>query len=252
MSLSINSNIAGSRTLNSLNQSNVDMNSSIQRFSTGKKINSAADDASGMMIADSLGGQARGAAQMIMNANNSINIAQIKDGALGEAGSIMQSIRDKVLQASSSALSSSDRGALGQDIAKSMESLGKLYEGTQFNGQTLLSDSPGLSSLSQIDISSVESSQASLKMVDDAMEATSKMRADVGATQNQLASTINSLGVGMVSSYQSESAIKDVDLAQESMNMKQIENLRTAGLFALAQSNAQPKNVISLLGQMAA
>ncbi|MBF0204361.1 MAG: hypothetical protein HQK67_08615 [Desulfamplus sp.] len=252
MSFSINTNTAGTRALNTLNQSTIDLSNSIQRFSTGNRINKAADDASGMMISDTLGSQARGAGQMIINANNSINMAQIKDGALGDATSIMQGIREKVVQASSSALSASDRGMLNQDISKSMESLGKLYEGAQFNGQKLLSDSPGLSSLSQIDLSSVESSQASLEMVDDAMEQTSKMRSDIGATQSQLGSTINSLSTGMINSLQSESSIKDVDIAQESMNMKQLENLRTAGLFSLAQANAQPKNVISLLSKMEA
>ncbi len=252
MSFSINTNTAGARALNSLSRSTSEMSSSIQRFSTGNRINSASDDASGMMIADSLGSQAKSAGQMIMNANNSISVAQIKDGALGEATSIMQGIREKVVQASSSALSSSDRGVLQQDISKSLESLGKLYEGAQFNGQQLLSDSPGLSSLSQIDLSSLESSQASLEMVDQAMEQTSTMRSETGSIQNQLTSTINSLGNSMLNGYQSESTIKDVDIAQESMNMKQIENLRTAGIFALAQANAQPKNVMSLLGQMAA
>jgi len=252
MSLSINTNTAGSRALNSLNYSSAEMANSIERLSTGNKINSASDDASGMMISDLLGSQARGAGQMIRNANDSISMAQIKDAALGEATSIMQGIREKVVQASSSSLSTADRGVIQQDISKSIESLGKLYEGAQFNGQNLLTDSPGFSSLSNIDLSSVEKSQASLEMVDDAMEQTSKMRSDTGASQNQLESTINSLDSGMVNSLQSESAIKDVDIAQESMNMKQIENLRTAGLFALAQANAQPKNVISLLGQMAA
>ncbi|MBF0412342.1 MAG: hypothetical protein HQK70_06495 [Desulfamplus sp.] len=252
MSFSINTNTAGARALNSLNRSTTDMSSSIQRFATGNRINSAADDASGMMIADSLGSQAKSAGQMIMNANDSISIAQIKDGALGEATSIMQGIRERVVQASSSTLNSSDRAVIQQDISKSLESLGKLYEGAQFNGQKLLSDSPGLSSIAQIDLSSVESSQASLEMVDDAIEQTSKMRSDTGSIQNQLESTINSLSSGMINSYQSEATIKDVDIAQESMNMKQIENLRTAGIFALAQANAQPKNVMSLLDQMAA
>ncbi|MBF0468817.1 MAG: hypothetical protein HQK61_08035 [Desulfamplus sp.] len=252
MSFSINTNTTGSRAFNTLNRSSNDMNNSIQRIATGNKINSAADDASGMSIANVLGSQARGAGQMIRNANDSISMAQIKDGALGEASSIMQGIREKVVQASSSALSSSDRGALQQELSKSMESLGKIYEGTEFNGQKLLSDSPGFSSLSKIDLSSVESSQASLEMVDDAIKETSKVRSDTGATQNRMESTINSLGSSMVSSMQSEAAIKDVDIAQESMNMKQIENLRTAGLFALAQANVQPKNVISLLGQATA
>ncbi|MBF0258587.1 MAG: hypothetical protein HQK62_07080 [Desulfamplus sp.] len=252
MSFSINTNTAGSRALNTLNRSSNDMNNSIQRIATGNKINSASDDASGMTIANALGSQARGAGQMIRNANDSISMAQIKDGALGEATSIMQGIREKVVQASSSALSTADRGALQQELSKSMESLGKIYEGTEFNGQKLLSDTPGFSSLSKIDLSSVESSQASLEMVDDAIKETSKVRSDTGATQNKMESTINSLGSSMVSSLQSESAIKDVDIAQESMNMKQIENLRTAGLFALAQANVQPKNVISLLGQTAA
>lgn len=252
MSFSINTNTAGLRALNTLNQSSAEMSGSIGRISTGNRINSAADDGSGMAISDTLGSQARGAGQMIRNANDSISMAQIKDGALGEATSIMQGIREKVVQASSSSLSTADRGMIQQDIAKSMESLGKLYGGAEFNGQKLLSDLPGFSSLSKVDLSSAESSQASLEMVDDAMKETSKMRSDTGASQNQLESTINSLGSEMVNSFQSESSIKDVDIAEESMNMKQIENLRTAGLFALAQTNVQPKSVISLLGQMAA
>lgn len=252
MSFSINTNTAGARAFNTLNHSTSDLNSSIQRFSTGNRINSASDDASGMMIADILGSQARGAGQMISNANDSISMAQIKDGALGEATSIMQGIREKVVQASSSALSSSDRGVIQQDIAKSMESLGKLYDGAQFNGQKLLSDSPGLSSLSKIDLSSVESSQSSLDIVDDAMKQTSKTRSDTGASQNQLESTISTLGTGIINSLQSASTINDVDIAEESINMKKIDNLRGAGMFALAQSNVQSKNIISLLDKMAA
>ena len=251
MSFSINTNTAAQRALNSLNNSTGGVNSSIQRFSTGSKINSASDDASGMMIADALSSQARSAGQMISNANNDISMVQIADGALGEATDIMQGIREKVLQASSAALSSADRSALQQDVSKSMESLGQLYENTEFNGQKLLSDAPGFSLLSDIDLSSVESSQASLNMVDEALDTTSNLRADYGSRQNQITSDINNLTTQMVNAYQSASTIQDVDIAEESMNMKSMEELRTAGLFALAQANAQPGKVMSLLGGVA-
>lgn len=248
MSFSINTNTAAQRALNSVNSSTAGVNSSIQRFSTGSRINKAADDASGMVLADALSSQARSAGQMISNATNDISMAQIADGALGEATNIMQGIREKVIQASSEALSSGDRSALQQDIDKSMESLGQIYENTEFNGKKLLSDSPGFSSLSGIDISSVESSQASLELVDEALDATSSSRSEYGARQNQIASDINNLSTQMVNASQSASTIQDVDIAEESMNMKSMEDLRTAGLFALAQANAQSKNVMSLLG----
>jgi flagellin len=203
-----------------------------------------------MMIADALNSQARGAGQMISNAVNDISRMQIADGALGEATNIMQGIREKVVQASSDALSTGERSALQDDISKSMESLGKLYESTEFNGQRLLSDAPGFSSLSGIDLSSVESSQASLDLVDEALETNSALRGEFGSRQNQISSDITALGSQMVNSYQSSSAIKDVDIAEESMNMKSMEDLRNAGMFALAQANVQPRNVMSLLGAM--
>ncbi|MBF0200674.1 MAG: flagellin [Desulfamplus sp.] len=250
MSFSINTNIAAQRSLNTLNNSSQGINSSVERFATGSKINRGADDASGMMLSDSLGSQARSAGQMISNATNDISRIQIADGALGEASNIMQGIREKVIQASSDALSSGDRSAIQNDIAKSLESLGQLYDGAEFNGQKLLSDRPGLSSLSQIDVSSLENTENSLKLVDDAMETTSSLRSDYGSRQNQISSDINQLGTQMINSHQSASTIRDVDFAEESMNMKTMEALRSAGMFALSQANTQPKNVMSLLGAM--
>lgn len=249
MSFSINTNTAAQRSLNALNTANQGINRSTERFATGSQINSAADDASGMALADSLGSQARGAGQLISNAVNDISRFQIADGALGEATEIMQGIREKVVQASSDGLSAQDRGMIQQDIAKSMESLGQLYDTTEFNGQKLFSNAPGLSALSEIDLSSAETSQASLERVDDALKTTSSLRGDYGARQNQAASNISNLGTQMLNAYQSASTVEDVDIAQESMNMKQMEDLRTSGMFALKQANAQPERVMALLGQ---
>ena len=251
MSFSINTNVAAQSSLNAINNANQGVNQSTERFATGNRINRAADDASGMALADTLGSQARGAGQLMSNAVNDISRFQIADGALGEATNIMQGIREKVVQASSAALSSQDRGMLQQDIAKSLESLGQIYESTEFNGQQLLSDAPGLSSLAEIDISSVESSQASLEMVDEALDTTSSLRGDFGARQNQAASNISNLGTEMLNAYQSASTVEDVDIAQESMNMKRMEDLRSTGLFALKQANTQPQSVMALLGQNA-
>ena len=212
MSFSINTNIAAQSSLNTINNANQGVNQSTERFATGSRINRAADDASGMALADALGSQARGAGQMMSNAVNDISRFQIADAVLGQATDMIQGIGERVAAASSAALSSEERGMLQQEVTKSLEYLGDMYNSAEFNGQKLFSDAPGLSSLSEIDLSSVESSQASLELVDEALDATSSLRGDFGARQNQAASNISNLGTEMLNAYQSASTVEDVDI----------------------------------------
>lgn len=247
MSLSVNTNVSANNALNSLNKSTNAMSNSIGKLSSGRRINSAADDASGMMIANTLGSQARGMGQMIRNANDSISMNQIADSALGQATEIIMGIKEKVVQAASGIHTVDSRAAIQEDVTRSLESLNDLYENTAFNGQKLLSDAPGFSELSKIDLTTMEGAEAALEITDDALSLVSSHRSDLGARHNQLESEISTLDTTRVNTLASESGIKDLDLAEESMNMSQIENLKTAGLFALKHANVQQKNVLLVL-----
>ena len=184
---------------------------------------------------------------MIRNANDNINMAQIADSTLGQASEIMMGIREKAIQAASGAQTADSLGAIQADVTKALQSLNDLYEGASFNDQKLLSDAPGLSALSEIDLTTMEGAQAALEITDDALSLVNSRRSDFGSRQNQLEAEISNLNTTMVNTYGAESQIMDLDIAEESMNMSHIENLRTAGMFALSQANVQQKNVISLL-----
>ncbi len=247
MSLSVNNSVSAQYALNSLNKSTNSMNDSIGKISSGQRINRAADDASGMVMADTLGSQARGMGQMIRNANDNINMAQIADSTLGQASEIMMGIREKAIQAASGVQTADSLGAIQADVTKALQFLNDLYKGASFNDQMLLSDAPGLSALSEIDLTTMEGAQAALEITDDALSLVNSRRSDFGSRQNQLEAEISNLNTTMVNTYGAESQIMDLDIAEESMNMSHIENLRTAGMFALSQANVQQKNVISLL-----
>jgi flagellin len=249
-----------------------------QTLSTGKRINKAADDASGMTIANRLNSQAAGMGQAIKNANDAISVTQIADGALEEAANLINTIKTKSIQASSDSQSHESRAAIQSDINNALKSLDQIAETTSFNGQKLLSgaftekqfqvgansnetvelsiqssDSAHLGSeengsLSSIDVTTFEGAQKAIEIADTALEQVNSIRSSIGSTQNQLASTINNLSSSQINSYAAESTIRDIDLAEESMNMARIETLTKARTFAAAQATTSHKNVLSLLG----
>lgn len=275
--MKINTNTMAQKSVLGAGKAHEGLNRSLERISTGLKINRAADDASGMSIASSLKSSSLAMGQGIRNANDGISIVQIADGALGEMSDILQSIRTNVLNAANGSQSQESRNAIQAEITGAVEALDDIARSTTFNGQTLLDgsfsnkqfavgeetligvsvpavDSTKLGSsetgsLSSIDVTTAEGAQEALETVDQALDQVNRARSDVGSTQNQFASSINNLASSRINMAAARSTIMDVDLAEESMVLNQMKTLEKASLFALAQANdVRKSSVATLLG----
>lgn len=249
----------------------------LEKISSGKRLNQTRDDAASLAIANSLGSQARGFGQSISNAHDAVAIAQIADGALGQASELISSIRVQALQAGNDSQSAESRQALQANIDKSINQLDALAKTTAYNGQPLLSGGftdknfqtgptsgqtstlslgsiqstqlgdQKLGTVAQIDVLSGQGAQNAVGIVDAALSQINAMRSDVGSRQNQLASSIASLATSRINTLAAESTIRDLDFAEESANLATMENLTKAQLFASIQANSNKKNVFNLL-----
>ncbi len=276
MSFSINTNFLGIWAGNKLRESQQALSTSIEKISTGRRINKASDDASGMVIADSLGAQARGMGQAIRNANDAISMAQIADGALDTSADIITTIRTKALQAANDSQSPQSRQAIQADIRNLLEQLDMTAKTTSYNGQKLLSgeftdksfqvgananETVSLSigsaetdqlgdnengRLADVDVTTSEGAQTAIQIADAALSDVNNIRSEIGSKQNQLASTINNLTTAQINVLSAESTIRDVDLAEESMVMSRMKTLSKARSFAVAQANAKGANIMKL------
>lgn len=278
MSLRINTNSNSAFSSYQLNKNQNDLTGSIEKLSTGRRINRAADDASGMAIANRLESLSRAFGQDIRNANDAISIVQVADGAMEEATELLQDIRVKAMQAGNASQSSESRLAIQADIDKSLEALGNIANDTSFNNQKLLSGTftnkqfqvganPGetisislgsiepskisddaLGSLSDIDVTSDQGVEDALEMTDMAINYINRQRSQAGSTQNQLESTINNLSSTMINTMSAESEMRDLDFAEESSNLNRIKLLAKAKTFALAQAGEASKRILDVLG----
>ena len=278
MSFKINTNTGSAFGIYQLQKSQTDLSDSLVRLSTGKRINKASDDAASMVIANQLASQSRGFGQAIRNANDAISITQVADGALGQATELIQNIRVKAIQAGSAAQSPESRLAIQADIGKSLESLKDIAQNTSFNGQKLLSGSfidkqfqvgtfsgetieislgsidparisdDTLGALADIDVTTERGAQAAIELTDIALDYISQQRSQVGSSQNQLESTINNLSTARINTLSAESEIRDLDYAEESINLNKIKLLSKTRSFALAQANATSKGILDILG----
>jgi flagellin len=278
MGFTINTNTNSAFSHLQLQKNHQALSESLERISTGKRINKAADDASGMVIANNLRSQANGFGQAIKNSNDAISITQIADGALGQASNIIQDIRVKAVQAANGTQSPESRLAIQADIGAALESLQDIAQDTSFNGQKLLSGNftnkqfqtgttsgetltisigsidPGqishdtLGTLSQVDVSTQEGAQNAIQVADAALEYVDQQRSQLGSNENQLESTINSLSNAMINTFSAESAVRDLDYAEESMVLNKMKLLGKTQAFAQAQANTSAKNILNVLG----
>ena len=277
MAITINSN-SSSLAASQLGRNEKNLASSLEKIASGRRINKAADDAAGMTIADSLLSQARGAGQALRNANDAISMAQVADSALGQSAALVQSIREKAMQAANASQTAETRQALQSDINNSLAQLDKIAQETTYNGQPLLSGtftgkevqtgaksgeiiklsiaaatpdklgSPTLGNLSEVNVLSQESAQTAIKIADAALGQINASRADIGSTQNQLTSTINNLATTGTNLLSAASTTADVDLAEETITFTSMKVLTETKAFALAQAkNMNKQNVLSLL-----
>lgn len=278
MAISINNDQSLSFTTNQLQQGNRALNNSLESISSGKRINKAADDAAGMTIANDLASQARGLGQSVRNANDAVSITQIADGALQESANLVRNIRENALQAGNAGQSPESRQALQAEIDKSLEQLNDIADNTSYNKQSLLdgsftnrnfqivpesgnsvdislsstrSDQLGSNetgSLAETDVTTREGARNAVQVADQALSQLNSSRSELGSTRNQLNSAVNNMAATEINTRGAESGIRDVDLAEEMMNLNQAKALNQAGNFAQTQAQAvNQQNVISLL-----
>lgn len=270
MGLRINNNIAAFNAYRNLSVTDGQMSKSLEKLSSGFRINRAADDAAGLAISEGLRAQIGGLKVAVRNAQDGISVVQTAEGALTETHSILQRMRDLAVQASNDgAQSSNSKSAANAEFQQLATELDDIASKTTFNGTVLLDgsysgtfqvgaketetlsvsvttamSSSGLS-VSGLDLTS--GAAAAITAVDGAINTVSDTRASLGASQNRLEHKINNLNVTVENLTASESRIRDTDMAQEMVSFTRSQILSQAGTAMLAQANQAPQSVLKLL-----
>jgi len=246
----------------------------LQKLSTGMRINRAADDAAGLAISEKLRAQVRGLNQAARNAQDGISVVQTAESTLGEVESILQRLRELAVQGANDTLTSTDRGHIQTEVDQLLTEIDRISNTTEFNTRKLLdgtfsstpltlqvganngqvigitisaANASGLG-VSGISVGSHSLASAALASLDSAISTMSSWRTRLGATQNRLEYTISNLRTASENMTASESRIRDADMAEEMINMVRLQVLQQAGVAAQAQANMLPQAVLSLLG----
>jgi flagellin len=262
MSLRVNTNVEAFDAHRNLQQTQYALAKSMQKLSSGLRINSAADDAAGLSISEKMTAQVNGTDQAQRNAMDGISLVQTAEGAYNEMHSILQRIRELAVQAQNSTLSSSDTAAIDLEVGQLTAELARISANTEFNGLNILSGtftlqvgadqgagnqiSFSLTSVSFATIGSAAGANA-ISDVDAAITSVSNARSTLGAIQNRLEDTVDNLGVYEENISAAESRIRDVDVAAETVNFTKLQILSQSGTAMLAQANQLPQSVLKLL-----
>jgi len=270
--LVVNTNLSALQANYSLNNTTSALQSSLLKLSTGLKINSAADDASGLAISQSMTAQINGLNAATQNAQDGVNVLQTADGGLNTAQSILQRINTLAVSAANDGtLTTTDKDLMQSEVNQLTSELDRMASTVSFNGKSLLDGSytnqtlqvgegsgsqyqltvnvGGVSSsalgLSGIDI--VDSATAAIATVGSAIDQVSATRGNIGATINRLNYAVENLGVEVQNATASVSSIQDVNMATEMSNFTRLQVLQQSGTAMLAQANQAPQAVMKLL-----
>lgn len=279
--MAINSTSLYASALHSMKSSTNSIEKSAQKLSSGLRINSAADDASGLAISDKMGAHIVSLKQAKDNAQDAISFLQTADGALKQSTDIIQRMRELVVKAQNTGtLSEQENSAISRELSSLKEELDRISSTTTFNTKHILDgtfenepatfqigattnsadtisvhisdmSSKGLAKDGQtelsIDISNSEAMQQTLEGLDFALEKINKQRTNLGATENRLDYTIRNLETTATNLEASKSRIKDVDIAAEMVNFTKQKMINQVAISMLSQANSQSRNVLSLL-----
>jgi len=268
----INTNIFSINSQRALMNSQASMQTSLQRLSSGLRINSAKDDAAGLAISERMTSQIRGLGQAMRNANDGISMLQTAEGALDEVGNMLQRMRELSVQSANDTLSSNDRTSLNTEYQALKDEINRIKDSAEFNNTQLLdgtassitlqvSASGGgagstinvamadISSLMTTpgDITSKANAVTAMTFTENAIDTITSERGKLGAVQNRLESTVRNLANVIENQSAARSRIRDADFASETANLTRTQILQQAGSAMLAQANALPQNVLSLL-----
>ena len=282
MALTVNTNTTSLGVQKNLNRASDALSTSMTRLSSGLKINSAKDDAAGLQIATRMTSQIRGQTMAIKNANDGISIAQTAEGAMQEQTNILQRMRELAVQSRNDNNSEADRDALDKEFQSMLKEIDRIAGSTQLNGKNLLDGTASdmtfqvgsntgsdnqitislsdamnttgaLSGLSGMSITGADSAAAeatftaALSAIDDALNAINSTRADLGAVQNRLTSTINNLQNINENAEAARGRVQDTDFAAETAQLTKQQTLQQASTSILAQANQLPSAVLKLL-----
>ena len=265
----INSNISALRASNASTSAEKMLGSAMERLSSGKRLNSAKDDAAGLAIATSMTSQVRGMNQAIRNANDGISLAQTAEGALGEVTNMLQRIRELSVQSASGTYSANDRTNLQTEVAELGAQIDDIIANTTFNdvavfGATdvtitiqsgaeatdqvdLVITGLDVSAASGSDISTAGGATTAIGNVDTSLDAVATTRASLGAGMSRLESAVNNLTNNVTNLSEARSRIEDADYSAESTKLAKAQILSQASTAMLAQANQSQQNVLSLL-----
>lgn len=275
MAQTINTNVMSLNAQRNLNMTNNLMSTSIQRLSTGLRVNSAKDDAAGLAIAERMNSQIKGMNVAMRNASDGISLAQTAEGALGKVGEMAQRMRELAVQSANVTNNDTDREALDLEYQQLGEEITRTLSGTQFNGLAItgadageldfqigagttdndvitmttqdLSAEATITAVTGGDITDVANSQTAMDDIDTMLTTVNLERATYGAVQNRFEAVISTLEISAENQSAARGRIMDADFASETANLTRAQVLQQAGTAVLSQANAAPQNVLSLL-----
>ena len=248
---------------------NKSLSSSMEKLSSGLRINNASDDAAGLAISERMGAQVRGMEQAFRNAQDGISLAQTAEGALGTVTDMLQRARELAVQADNGTYSDDDKATIQAEITALVNEVQHIAETSNFNGINLLDGSVGSVSIhisdqsdDTIDINLADSTsatlgldgvnvatdaQAAIETIDTALNTVNGARADLGAVQNRLDFISSNLQTSINNTSASKSRILDADMAKEMSELVKNQTLQQTTMNMLSRANAQPQSVLSLL-----
>ncbi len=281
MPQTINTNLASLNAQRNLNASQSSLSVSMQRLSSGLRVNSAKDDAAGLAIAERMNSQVRGMNVAVRNANDGISLAQTAEGALSKVGDNLQRMRELAVQARNSTNSSSDKDSLNKEFVQLQAEISRVLGGTAFNGKHILGadattltfqiganttadDVISVSTSNMVTATTITTVTASTAAIDQnasfgaigtvidnldaAIDLVNDTRATFGATQSRFDAIISNLQTAVENQSAARSRIMDADYAAETANMSRAQILQQAGTAMVAQANQLPQQVLKLLG----
>ncbi len=271
MGLRINTNIAALNARRTLTQSTDSLTKSLERLSSGLRINRAADDAAGLAIAEGFRSVVRGAIVAQRNAQDGVSMVQTAEGALSETGSILQRIRELAVQAANGTQSDANRTALNDEVTQLLAQIDDIALDTEFNGIQVLSTNHTVTlqagaqsgqnlaiavegaktndlKVNTVTVSSMDAATSAISTIDHAIKSVNSLRSKLRADQKGVEFTINTLAVQEENSAAAESAIRDADIARETIAFTRNQILVNAGTSVLAQANVLPQSALQLLG----
>jgi len=271
ITMRINHNIAALNTYRQLSSATNAQSKSMEKLSSGQRINRAGDDAAGLAISEKMRGQIRGLDQASRNSQDGISLIQTAEGALNETHAILQRMRELAVQGGNDTNTTDDRAQIKTEIDQLTKEIDRIADTTEFNTQNLLKGSfsatlqvgandgqtinfsisamgaGGLGISGTISVGTNAEAGASISALDKAIKTVSTQRSNLGALQNRLEHTINNLDTSSENLTAAESRVRDVDMAKEMMTQTKNSILAQAAQSMLAQANQQPQGVLQLL-----